>query len=527
MRSSRLLVLGALAIVLFSGAVLAQPGSQVSNWTVPPYHRSSADGSLSPMSDISDAAAFVAVTPCRIIDTRFASGTGHGSPALAAGATRAFDMNAGPCTGIPENVAALSLSIAAILPPSNGFLTAWPTGTAQPLFSQLNYIQGQVVANAAIVPVNTSDQLNFFVNTGPTDIYADVNGYFMDGSGTLNDSVTLRVNSNAPGEAAIYGNNTNNTSPTSGTVGVRGVVNSNLNNPSGVLGLSVGSTGINSGVFGQAQSGSNGAAGVVGYGGSGTFPGNIYDFNAFAPAGVKALGRNANGINAFASGNHHAGFFVTVDLDGTPRAEVFLAAGEGAPLSRAISAQQGDVVIVDDLSVEGTKSFVQPHPTDASKQIRYISVEAPKAEIFFRGTAQVERGVTRIAIPDDFRLVAKAGTYSAMVTPVGAMATVAVMAESADGVVVQASRNVKVNYVVYALREGYENHEAIEPNTLFQPMFEGPYTWHENDHAMKLMKQNGTIRPDGTANMEAARQFGWTLKPESENPNKPALSLSE
>ena len=44
---------------------------------------------------------------------------------------------------------------------------------------------------------------------------------------------------------------------------------------------------------------------------------------------------------------------------------------------------------------------------------------------------------------------------------------------------------------------------------------------------MKLMKQNGMIRADGTANTETAARLGWTLKPERENPNKPAPSPSE
>jgi hypothetical protein len=58
-------------------------------------------------------------------------------------------------------------------------------------------------------------------------------------------------------------------------------------------------------------------------------------------------------------------------------------------------------------------------------------------------------------------------------------------------------------------------------------LFEGPYTWHQNDHVMKLMKQNGTIRADGTVNTETAARLGWTLMPERENPNKPAPSASE
>jgi hypothetical protein len=489
-------------------------GSQVPNWTVPPYRHASDSGSggIRTMTDISDAAIFVAVTPCRVFDTRNAVGS-YGGPRLIANTTRNFDIDSGPCTGIPAGSAAFSMNFGAILADGDGFITFWPAGAVQPVVSSINTLAGRVIANAAIVPANATGVISVFPNTG-VHLYGDINGYFMDGSGTLNDNVTLRVNSNDSNEPAIYGLNFNSTSASIGVNGVRGYVNSPQNSPVGVFGWSDNTAGRTYGVMGQGDSGASGAAGVYGLGGSGSFSGSLTSYPA---TGVLALGRDANGINAFGSGFHSAGSFHTYS-GSTQIAETYVGWNEFGTFG--IYAATGNVLIGDNLTVSGTKSFAQPHPTDASKQIRYISVEAPKAEIFFRGSAQVERGVTRIEIPDEFRLVAKAGTYSAMVTPVGAMATVAVMAEDADGIVVQASRNVKINYVVYALREGYENHEAIEPNTLYQPMFEGPYTWHQNDHVMKLMRQNGTLNPDGTANIETVHRLGWTIKPESENPHK-------
>ena len=66
--------------------------------------------------------------------------------------TAAPRSDSGPCAEIPAGSSAYSLSTGAILPPANGFLAAWPTGTAQPPVSQLNFLTGQVIANAAIVP---------------------------------------------------------------------------------------------------------------------------------------------------------------------------------------------------------------------------------------------------------------------------------------------------------------------------------------------------------------------------------------
>lgn len=42
-------------------------------------------------------------------------------------------------------IEAYSLSIGAILPPADGFLTAWGTGSSQPVVSQLNFLTNEVV----------------------------------------------------------------------------------------------------------------------------------------------------------------------------------------------------------------------------------------------------------------------------------------------------------------------------------------------------------------------------------------------
>ena len=58
-----------------------------------------------------------------------------------------------------------------------GYLTAWPTGSAQPIVSTLNSIDGTVLANAAIVPAANDGSVSFFA-TNDTDLVVDVNGYF-------------------------------------------------------------------------------------------------------------------------------------------------------------------------------------------------------------------------------------------------------------------------------------------------------------------------------------------------------------
>jgi hypothetical protein len=57
------------------------------------------------------------------------------------------------------------------------YLTAWPTGSAQPFASTLNSWDGAVVANAAIVPAGAGGAISVYV-TNRTHVILDINGYF-------------------------------------------------------------------------------------------------------------------------------------------------------------------------------------------------------------------------------------------------------------------------------------------------------------------------------------------------------------
>ncbi len=126
---------------------------------------------------------FYPVTPCRVADTRGATGT-FGGPAMYGGQTRGFPLPSGSCV-LPSSAAGYSLNVTVVPDPVIkylGFLSTWPTGQAQPVVSTLNSWTGKVVANAAIVPSGTNGSINVFV-TNPTDVILDTNGYFA-GPGT-------------------------------------------------------------------------------------------------------------------------------------------------------------------------------------------------------------------------------------------------------------------------------------------------------------------------------------------------------
>jgi uncharacterized repeat protein (TIGR01451 family) len=121
------------------------------------------------------ALAFYPVTPCRLVDTRGATGP-LGGPSLVGNATRTFPILSSACN-VPATAQAYSLNFTSVPQGSLGFLTTWPAGQTQPLVSTLNAPTGTITANAAIVPAGTNGDISAFV-TDASDLIIDIDGYF-------------------------------------------------------------------------------------------------------------------------------------------------------------------------------------------------------------------------------------------------------------------------------------------------------------------------------------------------------------
>lgn len=157
------------------------------------------------------ALAFVAVSPCRLVDTRGNGFTGtFGPPSLGAGAPRTFAL-AGSC-GIPGDAAALSLNFTATNTQGSGFLLAYPAGDPPPTVSTLNYVAGQTVANAAVVPVSTGASVTVIAGVSGADLIIDVNGYYSASSGITGTIFNFTGNATVDSSLAISGS-TNAASP--------------------------------------------------------------------------------------------------------------------------------------------------------------------------------------------------------------------------------------------------------------------------------------------------------------------------
>ena len=141
---------------------------------------------ITPNSAPSIASNFVAVVPCRVLDTRNAAGP-FGSPSYSAGLTRSFVIPASPCTGIPVAQAySLNFTIVNYDVSSGGFVTAFQSGTAKPFVSTVNFGNGtNAVANAGIVPADSAGSIDVY-SSGATHLIIDINGYFTGaGAGKL------------------------------------------------------------------------------------------------------------------------------------------------------------------------------------------------------------------------------------------------------------------------------------------------------------------------------------------------------
>jgi hypothetical protein len=125
-------------------------------------------------------APFVGITPCRIADTRDANlPAGYGPPSLAPGSPRSYTI-AGQC-GIPQGAVAVSLNVTVVSPQGFGYVLLYPQGGPQPGVSTLNYVAGQTVANAALVPLGTGGGITVAAAVHGTDFIIDTNGYYGGG----------------------------------------------------------------------------------------------------------------------------------------------------------------------------------------------------------------------------------------------------------------------------------------------------------------------------------------------------------
>jgi len=177
------------------------------------------------------------------------------------------------------------------------------------------------------------------------------------------------------------------------------------------------------------------------------------------------------------------------------------------------------------IGATGTKHFLDPHPTDPSLVIAYVSLEGPEAGTYFRGRGRIQNGIARIAVPEHFRFVTDPEGLTVQITPIGPMASFSVVKYDLNEIVVQSSRNVEFFYMVNGVRAAFKDIVPVRRGNEFAPRSADARMPEWLSQAQKqVLIQNGTYRPDGTVNMETARRLRWDSVWAERNEPSPELA---
>ncbi len=124
------------------------------------------------------APAFYTLPPCRIVDTRNGPPGPYAQPALAASATRNFQLT-GQC-GVPATARAAVVNQTAVNATAAGYLVSYAAGQSLPGTVNVLFSAAQTRANNAIVAIGTNGEISVYCGmaTGQTDFVLDVSGYF-------------------------------------------------------------------------------------------------------------------------------------------------------------------------------------------------------------------------------------------------------------------------------------------------------------------------------------------------------------
>jgi hypothetical protein len=120
------------------------------------------------------------VTPVRVLDTR--SGTGVAVGVVGAG--QVLHLQVAGNNGVPlGTAAAVVLNVTVAAPTASSFLTVYPDAASRPLASNLNFGPGQTVPNLVVVKLSADGWVDFYNDSGSTQVVADLAGWF-DSGGT-------------------------------------------------------------------------------------------------------------------------------------------------------------------------------------------------------------------------------------------------------------------------------------------------------------------------------------------------------
>ncbi|RGD59418.1 hypothetical protein DR950_17905 [Kitasatospora xanthocidica] len=121
------------------------------------------------------ASGYKSVPQTRIVDTR----EGLGAPLGQVPGLTNFDVAVVGRNGVPSGVTAVAINLTVTDPKGDGHLIAYPSGQATPTTSNVNFVGGQTVANAVIVPVGVDGKITIRNGSwNSADVVLDIVGYY-------------------------------------------------------------------------------------------------------------------------------------------------------------------------------------------------------------------------------------------------------------------------------------------------------------------------------------------------------------
>ena len=152
-------------------------------------------------------AAFVPLTPSRILDTRPSQPSPAGAPKGYVPGQSSIDVPVTGVGGVPnDDVYAVVMNVTVTESGGPGYVTAYPKGVTRPTASNINMSgAGQTAPNLVIVPVGDNGRVTLFIGgTGGGHLIADVLGYYRQTSsataGRLIGVTPKRVFDTRPGQ---------------------------------------------------------------------------------------------------------------------------------------------------------------------------------------------------------------------------------------------------------------------------------------------------------------------------------------
>ena len=167
--SFRLVLLTAVVSLALSAQVA--PGQTV---VATPSDAKASSATTSPL-------VFVAMFPCRVVDTRTGDGLmgAFGPPSLVGGVSRTFPILSSTTCTIPTEAQAYSFDITVVPPGPLDYVTAYPTGQPTPVAAvSVESPQGTLASKTGIIPAGSNGSIDVFASN-PTDLVVDINGYYV------------------------------------------------------------------------------------------------------------------------------------------------------------------------------------------------------------------------------------------------------------------------------------------------------------------------------------------------------------